>query len=122
MYNQLNQITMNKQFIKAVKEHIKTLREFQDELFERGHTFWYCDAQDNTHNKPFYYFQINRTQHMATCSTCHQLIENRKKIRKLQKSIGIEQDLLYTNYSEEEHVKRVSVNSIHGCNHDYLSQ
>lgn len=111
---------MEKEHIKAIKEHIETLRDFQNELMDRGHTFWFCDTQDAEHNKPFYYFQINRTRNMATCSTCYKLIENRKKIRRLQKMIGEQQDPLYTNYRETEHVKRISVKGTGNVNYEYL--
>jgi hypothetical protein len=110
---------MDKIFIKATKDHIETLREYQDSLIDQGHTFWFCDAMDDEHRKPFYFFQINRTRNMATCSTCYKLIENRKKIRKLQKLTGEKQDPLWTNFKEEEHVKRMCVKGSGNVNHEY---
>lgn len=113
-------IITDKQVVKAIKSHIETLRSFQEKLFNQGHTFWHCDAEDEAHNKPFYYFQINKTRDMSTCSTCYQLIENRKKIRNLQKMIGEQQDPLYTNFTSEAHIKKISVNRNSGVNFDYL--
>ena len=104
---------------KALKNHLKDLNEFQDELFDKGHTFWHCDAQDSTHNKPFYYYQINRTTNMSTCSTCHKLIENRKKIRKIEKELGIELTPLTSNFKTEEHLKRMSVKNASDFNPNY---
>lgn len=94
---------------KALEEHLKTLKEFQDHLFNQGHTFWHCDAQDASHNKPFYYFQINRSTHMSTCSTCYQLMQNRKKIRAIEKELGLPLTPLTSNIKELEHVKRMSI-------------
>ncbi|MDA3854133.1 MAG: hypothetical protein PF444_07835 [Bacteroidales bacterium] len=113
-------MALTKEYIKSVKEHIETLRDFQESLMDAGHTFWFCDAMDDEHKKPFYYFQINRTRNMATCSTCYKLIENRKKIRRLQKMIGEKQDPLHTNFKELEHVKRISISSKGSVTHTYL--
>lgn len=111
---------MDKKHIKSIKEHIETLRDYQEMLMDKGHDFWFCDAMDEEHNKPFYYFQINKTKAMATCGTCYKLIENRKKIRELQKQIGEKQDPLHTDFKEEEHVKRMSVSGTGNVNHSYL--
>ena len=108
---------MDKQLKKALEAHLDTLETIQSQLFDIGHTFWFCDGEDATHNKPFYYYQINRTRNMATCSTCRSLIENRKKIRAIQKQLGIELTPLHTNFKEENHVKRISVRG--GGNPDF---
>ena len=107
----------------ALYAHLSDLERFQAHLFEQGHTFWFCDAQYSEHNKPFYYYQINRTRHMATCGTCYELIENRKKIRAIQKQLGIELTPLTTNFKETKHVKRMSVSSASDFNpnHSYLN-
>lgn len=94
---------------KAIEAHLATLLHFQDHLFEQGHNFWYCDAQDEEKKMPFYYYQKNRVENMATCGTCQELMMNRKKIRGLQKQLGLEQMALHTSFKEAKHVKRVSV-------------
>jgi hypothetical protein len=100
---------MDKKLKKALEAHLETLETIQSELFDIGHTFWFCDAEDESHKKPFYYYQINRTRKMATCSICNSLIRNRKRIRAIQKELGIELTPLYTNFKEEKHIKRLSV-------------
>lgn len=104
---------------KALLNNIKDLKDFQNHLFENGHDFWHCDAQDKEHKKPFYYFQINRTKHMSTCGTCQKLIENRKKIRAIQKLLGIDQDPLTSNFKEVNHIKRMSVSDSRTANPNY---
>lgn len=106
---------------------IKTLEDHQQTLFEHGHDFWYCDAYDTNDKtgvyKPFRYYQTNRTQSMATCGNCQKLMELRKEIRKFQKLAGIEQTPLFTNFTELNKVKRMSVNnkSEFNPNYAYLS-
>ncbi len=103
-YQKTIQMVHTKKELKLILNNINTLEKFQENLFERGHTFWHCNAQDVEHNKPFYYYQINKSKHMSTCSTCSQLMENRKEIRRLQKLIGVEQTPLYTNYTDIENL------------------
>lgn len=76
---------------KDKKEHLKTLLQFYNHLLDQGHTFWHCSAQDELHNKSYYYVQIHRSKHMSTCSTCYKLIELKKKIRQIQKELGMKQ-------------------------------
>lgn len=110
---------MDKELTKALENNLKDLFDFNESLFDQGHTFWHCDGQDQEHKKPFYYYQINRTTHMSTCSTCYKLIENRKKIRAIQKKLGIDLLPLITNYKEETHVKRISVKNSNDFNPNY---
>ena len=110
---------MNKELKKALEAHLKTLWEYQQSLFAQGHTFWYCDSQDESHKKPFYYYQINKSVNMATCSTCQTLMENRKKIRAVEKQLGLELTPFYTNHREESHVKNVSVKNKSDFNPNY---
>ena len=98
---------MTKNEIKLIQDHIKTLENYQQHLFRDGHTFWHCSMQDNEpHNKPFYYYQINRSVTMSTCSTCNALMENRRKIRSLQKLIGTELTPLYTNLTWDQLINK----------------
>jgi hypothetical protein len=92
-----------------LRKHLADLWDHQQTLFDQGHTFWHCDAQDASHNKPFYYYQINRSTHMSTCSTCYKLMENRKKIREIEKMLNMPQTPLWTDEKQSEHVKRISV-------------
>ena len=92
---------MDAQLKKALESHLKTLWDYQRSLFERGHTFWFCQGRDTEHNKPFYYYQINKSQQMATCSTCYSLMENRKHIRKIQRDLGLPLTPFYTNHQGE---------------------
>ena len=110
---------MDKELKKSLENNLKDLKEFQDHLFEQGHTFWFCDSQDEDHKKPFYYYQINRTQNMATCSTCYKLIENRKKIRTIEKILGIELTPLTSNIKEVKHLQRMSVSNGSEWNPNY---
>ena len=100
-------------------KQIEFLEDHQQTLFDKGHTFWFCDSQDIDHNKPFYYYQINRTQNMATCSTCYKLIELRKEIRAIQKLLKIELTPLITNFKNENLVKNISVNNKSDFNPNY---
>jgi hypothetical protein len=104
---------------KLLEEHLKTLWTFQQHLFEQGHTFWHCDAQDEAHNKPFYYYQINKSRNMSTCSTCYQLMENRRKIRAIERQLGLPLTPFITSERKEEHIKRMSVSSSSEWNPNY---
>lgn len=108
-----------KKLDKALKAHLQTLILLQDTLFEKGHDFWHCDSQDEEHKKPFYYYQINRVVNMSTCGTCQKLIENRKRIRSIQKQLGVTLLPLWTNEKSEEHVIRMSVSDSRVCNPNY---
>lgn len=114
---------MDNKLKKALEDNLNNLIEFQNHLFEQGHNFWFCDTEDKDHNKPFYYYQINRTRHMATCGTCYKLIENRKKIRSIQKQLGVELIPLTSDFKETKHIKRMSVSnsSDFNPNHSYLN-
>lgn len=94
---------------KYLLSHLETLKEFQSHLFQQGHTFWHCDSQDEEHKKPFYYYQINRSKHMSTCSTCYKLMENRKKIREVEKLLNVPLTPFITNHTDQNHVKRMNV-------------
>jgi len=94
---------------KSILEHIKTLEDYQEYLFNIGHNYWACDMEDKERKMPFYFYQRNRSKLMVTCGTCYKLMEIKRKIRTLQKEIGAEQNPLITNYKEREHVKRMHV-------------
>jgi len=102
---------LDRKLKKALNNNLKDLKEFQNSLFEQGHVFWYCDGQDKQHGKPFYYYQINKTVNMATCHTCYKLIENRKKIRNIEKILGIDLTPLTSNFKETKHLQRMSISS-----------
>jgi len=114
---------MDKNLKKALENNLKDLIEFQEHLFEQGHNFWHCDSVDDAKKMPFYYFQRNRTLNMSTCSICYKLIENRKKIRAIEKQLGIEQTPLRTAFTVESHVKRIFItnNSVWNPNSKFLS-
>ena len=101
---------------KIIAAHIKTLLEFQSHIFEQGHTFWHCAMRDTETGKPFAYYQENRTVHMSTCNNCQKLMELRREIRALQKSIGAEQMPILTNIKDEQFVDIVTVQNIHNLN------
>jgi len=113
---------MDKQTRKALLIALKALEDRQQDLFEMGHTFWHCDAQDDDHKKPFYYYQINRSVGMSTCSTCYKLMENRRAIRKVQKLLGLPLLPFTSNYKVDKHVQNMSVSnaSMFNPNYDYL--
>ena len=113
---------MDKNTIKAKKQHLKTLLEFYRHLLDQGHTFWACSAQDEEKKRPFYYVQIHRSRHMITCSTCQTLIGLRSKIVKLQIELSIPAwDLRYNleSNSIEKHMS-VSNSSVFNPNYAYL--
>jgi len=110
---------MKTETIKAIQSHLKDLERFQKTLFEAGHNFWHCDAVDGEHKRPFHYYQRNKHVNMSTCGTCSDLMENRLKIRKLQRQLGIEQIPLKTNIKEVEHIKRMYVKNASECNPNY---
>jgi hypothetical protein len=114
---------MDKNLKKALENNLKDLKDFQENLFDQGHTFWHCDAVDEQKKMPFYYFQRNRTVNMSTCSVCYKLIENRKKIRAIEKLLGIEQTPLRTTFTVENHIKQMSVSNASewNPNYNYLS-
>ena len=101
---------------KNILAHINTLLEFQQHIFAQGHTFWHCAMRDTETGKPFAYYQENRTMGMSTCSNCQKLMELRRKIRKLQKGIGVEQMPIRTNIKDEQFVDIVTVQNIHNLN------
>ena len=106
--------------LKCIKAHIKTLEEFQSHIFEEGHTFWYCDMQDKERSRPFYYYQINRSKNMCTCSNCYELMRLRREIRKLQKEVNIELTPLRYKFTNDDQEKRIMVTR-GGINNDYAA-
>lgn len=110
---------MVKEVKRELERHLDTLWEYQQHLFDQGHTFWHCDSQDRSHNKPFYYYQINRSTNMSTCSTCYKLMENRKKIRSIEKLMGKWLTPLWTNHTEDNIKKRMSVSNSSEFNPNY---
>lgn len=114
---------MDSKLKKALEDNLRDLKEFQEHLFDQGHDFWHCDAVDDTKKMPYYYYQRNRRVHMSTCSTCHKLMDNRLKIRKLERLLGLKVTPLKTEFETENHVKRMSVrnSSEFNPNYNYLS-
>lgn len=111
---------------KALERLLNSLIDHQSTIFEQGHDFWYCDAYDTNDKgvyKPFRYYQTNRSQNMATCGNCQKLMELRKEIRAVEKQLGRPLTPLYTNITNDEAVKRISVQnaSIFNPNYSYLS-
>lgn len=98
---------------------IQLLKDHQSSLFEQGHTFWFCDAQDIDHKKPFYYYQINKSIGMATCGNCNKLMLLRKQIREIEKRLGIIQTPLYTNSTQDNLTKHVSCSNSSEFNPNY---
>lgn len=110
----------NKTLEKAIQDHIDTLKDFQNELFERGHDFWHCDAIDASKGMPFWYYQRNRSVNMSTCGTCQKLMELRRKIRKLESVLfGTPNTPLRTDFKELKHVQRMHVSSSSEFNPNY---
>lgn len=75
--------------LKEKQAHLQTLEEFFIFVLKLGHTFWHCKEQDRETGIPFYYVNRNRTRNMSTCSHCYQLLALAKKIRVLQKDLGL---------------------------------
>ena len=104
---------MDNKYIESVLANIKSIQDHQSTIFEMGHDFWHCDAVDKNDKTgeylPFRYYQTNRTVSMSTCGNCQKLMELRREIRKLQKSIGIPLTPLNTRETSENEVKMVSV-------------
>ena len=96
---------------KYLEAHLKTLIEFQSHIFDQGHNFWYCDAEDEERNMPFYFYQINRSKHMGTCGNCSKLMSLRKEIRGIEKLLGLTLTPFITRFKEERHIKRISVSN-----------
>jgi len=110
---------MDKKTKRILKDCLKMLESCQTALFEKGHDFWHCDAQDEAHKKPFYYYQINKSKNMSTCSTCYALMENRKRIRTVQKLLGLPLTPFITDFKEDFHQKRMSVSNSSEWNPNY---
>lgn len=109
----------------TLKKLLDSLLDHQSTIFEMGHSFWHCDMHDTNNKgeyKPFRYYQTNRSTHMSTCGNCYKLMELRKQIRAVENLMGIPQTPLFSNITEKEKVKRISVNnaSMFNPNYSYL--
>ena len=101
----------NKETKKAIMAHISALQEHQQTIFEIGHNFWHCATTDKEKSMPFWYYQKNKQVSMSTCGNCQKLMELRKQIRSLQRSIGVPQTPLKTNIVDENVQILVCINS-----------
>ena len=113
-------MNLEKALKREKKNHLKSLINHYQDLMEQGHTFWFCSSRDEDKGRPFYYVQIHRSEHMATCSTCQKLMELKNKIRKLQAEIGVEQWPLRWNIKKDEYKPRLSVQNASDFNPNYV--
>lgn len=108
---------------KALEDHLETLLDFQDEMFKKGHTYWHCDSSDYNERMdeylPFRYYQTHRSKNMSTCGTCYRLMENKLKIRAIQKKLGLPVQPLRTRIASEEKIHHMSISDTSEWNPNY---